>query len=148
MSDPFSLVASSFAVLGAVDVVLKASVACCHFLSQIRDAPNEIRDLRSRIEENKVLIEAFMKHFHEVQNTATSSATSTMTEALKLFESSTNSFKRELKALERFRDKYTSKRKIWSALKYHLDDRKVTRCVRNLENAKSGLCAALSSVER
>lgn len=148
MADPFSLAASSFAVLGAVDVVLKASVACCHFLSEIRDAPNEIRDLHSRIEENKLLIEAFKKHLDGIKDITTTSATPTMTEALKLFESSTNSFKRELSTLGKLGDKYTSKRKIWSAIKYHLDDRKVSRCLRNLENAKTGLCAALSLVDR
>lgn len=146
MTDPFTLAAGSFAVLGVVDVVLRASIECCRFLSALKDAPEEITRLCSCIETNKLLVESFKKHLDGLQSLAATLSTTDTKEALKLFESSVKSFDRELSNLKLLETRYKVKNKIWSSIKYHLDDRKVNKFLRNLENAKSGLCAALSLV--
>ena len=146
MADPFSLAAGSFAVLGVVDVVLRASIECCRFLSALKDTPEEITRLCSCIKINKLLVELFKKHLDGMQSLAATLSTTDTKEALKLFESSVKSFDRELSNLKLLETRYKAKKKIWSSIKYHLDDRKVNKCLRNLENAKSGLCAALSLV--
>lgn len=146
MADPLSLAAGSFAVVGVVDVVLRASVECCRFLSALKDAPEEIGRLQSCIETNKALVESFKTHLGEQRGLAAALSATHAEEALKLFESSIKSFDRELSALKLLATRYAAKRKLWGSIKYHLDDRKVNQSLRNLENAKSGLCAAFSLV--
>ncbi|KAJ4296296.1 hypothetical protein N0V90_006341 [Kalmusia sp. IMI 367209] len=146
MSDPFSIVAGSFAVLGVVDVVLRANVACSRFLSAIRDAPGEIDRLRTYIEESKVLIEAFMKHLNGSRTDSTPVA-APMNEALSLFKSSIKVLSRELSFLRNLEARHKGTNKIWSACKFHLDERKVSNCLRRFKHAKSTLCTALLLIE-
>ena len=146
MADPLSLAAGSFAVVGVVDVVLRASVECCRFLSALKDAPEGIGRLQSSIETNKALVDSFEEHLGGQQGLAAALSATHAEEALKLFESSVKSFDRELSTLKLLATKYAGKKKLWGSIKYHLDDRKVNQSLRNMENARGGLCAAFSLV--
>jgi len=146
MPDPFSLAASSFAVVGVVDVVVKASIECCLFLSAIKGAPEGIRMLKIRIEENKALSEAFITHL-KLPSISIASTTSRMEPSLKLFEKSVKSFHRELTALKILEARYKGTSKLWSAVKYVFDEKKLNKCLVSLENAKSMLSAALQLIE-
>lgn len=147
MADPFSLAAGTFAVVGVADVVLKASIECCRFLPTIKGAPEEIIRLQTRIEENRALAEAFITHLNGLQNIVIGTAIPRMEKALKLFEKSVKSFNRDLTALIILEARYKGTSKLWSAVRHVLDEKKLSKCLGSLENAKSMLSTALLLVE-
>lgn len=149
MTDPFSIVASSFAVVGAADVVLRASVECCRFLSGIKDAPAEIAQLRVSIQENKKLIESLRKHLDELRDPASSISMSANDpiSALDGFDSSFRALHRELNSLQKLAKRYSGVDRTWARVKWLLDERKIGRSLEKLERSKSMLGIALSLIE-
>ncbi|PVI00981.1 hypothetical protein DM02DRAFT_654882 [Periconia macrospinosa] len=147
MADLLSLAAGSFAVVGAVDVVVKVSTECYRFLSAIKSAPEEIDRLKTCIEENRTLIEAFKTHLDGLQNIAAGSSASSMEERFNLFNSAIKSFNRELKTLKTLEARYKGTSNMWSAIRHLLDERKLDRCMRNLENSRTMSSAAFMLAE-
>jgi chromosome segregation ATPase len=149
MADPFSITTSSFAVLGAADVVLRASVELRRFLSEIKGAPAEIDSLRISIEENTQLVDIMKQHLNDLGNPVSSMSLSAsdMTSALEGFKSSVRALDRELNTLRVLAKRYTGSDKTWASVKWVLDERKVSKSLEKLERSKVTLNVALSLVE-
>jgi len=146
MADPLSITASSFAVVGAVDVVLRASVECGRFLSEIKDTPAEIDALWTCISENRQLVEILKKRLEELK-TSPILPTADLTSVFTIFNSSVRALQRELNTLQTLAKKYSCIDKTWTKLKWVLDARKTNKSIEKLERLKSTLSVALSLVE-
>lgn len=149
MAEPFSTAASAFAVVGVVDVVLRASIECCRFLSKIKDAPAEIDRLRTCIKENTQLIETLKKHLDRLRDPTSSVVWSTteLSSTFDGFNSSVRALHRELNALQTLAKKHGSADTTWARVKWVLDGRKMSKSLEKLERSKSTLSVALSLVE-
>lgn len=149
MPDPFSIAASSFAVVGVADVVLRASVECYRFLSEIKDAPAEIDKLRLCIKENEELVRALKDYLNESRNPASTISASAVDLNLVLdrFGSSVRALQRELNTLVVLTKKYRGTTKTWGRIKWLLDERKICKTLERVERSKSTLSVALSLVE-
>ncbi|KAK7178769.1 uncharacterized protein CC84DRAFT_1180282 [Paraphaeosphaeria sporulosa] len=147
MTDPFSLPTGSFAVVSVVEVLLETSVECCCFLNALKDAHEEIDRLCTSIEEYQALVEALKANSTEVQGHKMPPAQGTLHKALELFDSSVRLLHRQLSALRTLKTWHKSKWKTYNAFKFYLDDRKMSRCSKNLENAESARGTALGLVE-
>jgi hypothetical protein len=62
MADPLSVVASSFAVVGVADIVLRTCLKCRQFLSDIEDAPTSIETLETCLRSNISLVQTLRNH--------------------------------------------------------------------------------------
>ena len=149
MADPLSITASSFAVVGVVDVVLRASVECCRFLSEIKGAPAEIGGLQSCIKNNIELLRALKKHVDELQDPASAMCLSAaeLNTTLSGFTSSLRALQRELNTLQVLARKYNSNDRVWTRVKFVLDARKISKSLERLDRSKSTLNVTLSLVE-
>lgn len=149
MADPFSIAASSFAVVGAVDVVLRASNECRRFLSGIKDAPAEIATLQACVRENEGLLTELKKHFEELRSPVSTISPSAFDAdpALDGLNSSIRALQRELLALQTLTRKHKGSDRTWGRVKWLLDERKVAKSLERLEKSKSTLGIALSLVE-
>jgi hypothetical protein len=149
MADPFSIGASSFAVVGAADVVLRASAECYRFFSSIKDAPDEVNQLCIAIKENKRLVQSLQKHLDELRDPASciSMPTQSSTSELYGFDSAFRALQREMIALEKLAKKHNGPNKTWGRVKWYLDERKIAKSREKLERAKSMLGLALSLLE-
>lgn len=149
MPDPFSTAASSFAVVGAVDVVFRASVACRRFLSDIKDAPEEIDRLRTCITENTELFDNLKKYSADLQDPTSpmSSPHADLRQALNQLESAAKALQRELNSVGVLAKKFSGKDKTWTKVKFVLDGKKINKCLEKLERTKSTLTLVLSLVE-
>jgi hypothetical protein len=151
MPDPFSVAASSFAVVGVVDVLLRASVECCRFLSEIKGAPEEIDRLRTSITENNQLFETSKKYLDDLQNPTSPicspDADVQLSQALDQLKSSLRALQREIEALSILAKRFSGKDKAWMRFKFLLDTKKINKCLEKLERTKSTLSVVLSLVE-
>lgn len=145
MTDPLSLAAGSFAVVGVVDVVLRASGEVYKFLSEIKDAPAEVEQLRYCVQETTLLVHTSKQYLEEIRLHTSSASTSAadMSRALGLFTSAVRALDRELSALIMLAKKFNGVRRSWEKVKWFLDQRKLSNSLRKLENAKSMLSSAL-----
>jgi len=149
MADPFSITASSFAVVGVADVVLRASIECCRFLSEINGAPAEIDRLQTCIKENMGLVDTLKEHLDDLRTPASAMSLSAIdsSSALNSFNSSIRAIHRELNALRALANRYGLGDKSWARVKWVLDERKISKSLENLERSKFTLSVALSLVE-
>lgn len=149
MADPFSITASSFAVVGAADVVVRLSLECHRFLSEIKDAPEEIDRLRTSIKENRELVDTLMKHLADLRDPTSSISSSTidLSPAINQTNSSVRALQRELNALLLLSKKYNGGNKTWERVKWVLDERKISKCLERLERTKSTLGVVLLLLE-
>ncbi|KAF2785996.1 hypothetical protein K505DRAFT_205690, partial [Melanomma pulvis-pyrius CBS 109.77] len=149
MPDPLSLAASSFAVIGVADVVLRVGVECCRFLSEIKDAPAEIDSLRTCIKDNLQLVDTLKKHSDDLRDPAPpmSLPATDASSALDGFNSSIRALHRELNALQALAKKHSGIDKTWARVKWILDERKINKSLEKLERSKSTLGVALSLLE-
>ena len=142
MADPLSLAASAFAVAGVADLLLKYSVECCHFLSEIKDAPTEVQRLLTCLQENTLLIET-SKHYLDELASSRCPSTPDLTRASHHFSSAIRALDRELAALVALTKKYKDSQKSWGKIKWVLDKQKINGSMRRLENSKATLTSAL-----
>ena len=145
MADPFSLAAGSFAVVGLVDIILRASSQFCHLISDVKDAPANVERLRTCVQENSLLVEALKQYLNEIRSaiSSTSASAADSRQALDLFTLTITALKRELESLLVLSQKHNETRKTWGAIKLWLDERKVNSSLRSLESSKSTLAHAL-----
>ena len=146
MAEPFSLVASSFAVVGLADVVLRAGKEFCQFLSAIEGAPTEVETLRCSINDTTLLVEDVKRYGEELKQSAaslTSSAATTRSEILLQIKSALRTLERELSALVTFAKRHRRIHNPWGRLKWVLDEQKILKALQKLEASKSTLIAAL-----
>ncbi|KAH7139279.1 hypothetical protein B0J11DRAFT_610664 [Dendryphion nanum] len=149
MADPFSIVASSFAVVGVTDVVLRLSAECYRFLSDIKDAPAEIVRLRNCIKDNDQLLVSLKRHLDELRCSAAmiSPPTPASNSDLDGLPASIRALQRELGNLKSLVKKHGGGDKTWARIKWVLDDRKVNKSVEKLESTKATLSLALALVQ-
>ena len=150
MTDPFSMAASSFAVVGVADVVLRASVELCRFLSEIKDAPAEVERLRDFVMENTLLVEHSKQFLEELKRRPPSASALdvNLSGALYLFTSAIRALRRELNALAILARKHNGSNKSWGRIKWVLDERKINKSFLAFETSKTTLNNALALVSR
>lgn len=149
MADPFSIVASSFAVVGVTDVVLRLSAECYRFLSDIKDAPAEIVRLRNCVKDNEQLLVSLKRHVDELRCSGAmiSPPTPASNSDLDGLPASIRALQRELGNLKSLAKKHGGRDKTWARIKWVLDDRKVNKSVEKLESTKATLSLALALVQ-
>jgi hypothetical protein len=95
-----SIAAGSFAVIGIVDVVLRATCESYRLISDIKDAPKELKQLQTCINENTSLLGIFKRYLEEFKNYTSSTIITTsgvdISPAIAQFTSATRCFDREL----------------------------------------------------
>lgn len=150
--DPLSTAASAFAVIGAADVVLRASAEFVRFVNDIKDAPTEVENLRIRLQETTLLVEVSKDYLKTLSNAATGSSTPLETHDLNkahsLFNSAIRGLKRELESLITIIGKHHGASKSYGRVKWLLDSRRVAKAQQNLETSKATLNTALTLVGR
>lgn len=145
MVEPFSVAASSFAVVGLADVVLRSGKEIYQFLSAIKDAPEEVDRLQCSIGDTALLVENVKCHAQELSQ-SDSLTTTTPTSASQMMlqiQSALRSLDRELSALVKLAKRYQTMHNKWERIKWVLDERKILKSLRKLEASKSALVAAL-----
>jgi hypothetical protein len=150
MADPFSVVASSFAVIGLTDVVLRAGKEVHQFLNSIQDAPTEVERLRCSIHDNTLLVEESKRYWDELKKStsSTSSSITSLSQAVPQFTSALRTLDRELSALVLLAKRHGGTTKSWARIRWVLDERKVLKILQRLEVSKSTLGVGLMLVGR
>ena len=148
MTDPLSMAASSFAVIGVTDVVLRASAEFCYFLSDIRDAPKEVEDLRSCITNNTRLVKALRAYLGELKKGTYSASISTvdLNQTLSVYVAAIRAVDRELQSLTALVKKHNTANKSWGRIKWIFDQRRICKSLERFEGLKSTLTNALNLV--
>lgn len=149
MIEPFSVAASSFAVVGVADVVLRAGKEVYQFLNAIKDAPAEVERLRQCIHDNALVVQESKRYWEELKQSASSisSSTTSLSQAFLQFISPLRSLDRELSALGSLVKRYKGVTS-WGRIKWVFDERKILKSLQKLEMSKSTLTALLVLVGR
>lgn len=150
MAEPFSVVASSFAVIGLIDVVLRSGKEVYNFLGAIQDAPTEVERLRCSIHDNSLLVEESKRYWDELKGSASSTSTSTtsLSQAVPQFTAALRTLDREFTALVTLAKRHDGITKSWARIKWVLDQRKISKILERLEVSKSTLGLGLMLVGR
>lgn len=140
MSGALETAASAFAIVGVVDVLIRSCREVFGFLSEVKDAPENITKLSMSISDTIQLSRASklcLDKLH-VQPVALPNS-----EAILTLESAIKALNRETHALKVLIAKYKGN-KTWSRVKYVLSDIKIKKATTHLEANKSVLSAALT----
>ena len=152
MSDPLSISASAFAVVGLADVVLRTGKECYQFLCAIKDAPSEVQRLQECIQETALLVQNSRKYCKELKASSPSAQSSSTPAAsdqvMLLFKSALRGFEREFSDLRIVARRYNVTTNTWGKIKWVLDERKLGKSMSRLEASKSTLVTALMLVGR
>lgn len=152
MAEPLSLAASIFAVIGAADVVLRASIEFSHFLAAVKDAPADVERLRTSLQETTLLVETAKHYLEELKDCRSFSPASPQTvglgKALSCFTSCIRALERELVSLVALVRRYDGACQSWGRIKWILDERKLGKSMQKLETSKVALTTALVLVGR
>lgn len=152
MPDPFSVAASSFAVVGLADVVSRAGKEIYQFVNEIKGAPQEVESLRCSIHDTNLLVQDVKCYGEELTQSAslTTSAPPPPSQVLLQIKSALRALERELSALVTTIKRYPRLNNSWSweRIKWVLDERKILKSLQKLEAAKSILVAGLVLVGR
>ena len=149
MSDPLSVTASAFAVVGLADVVSRASKGCYQFLCAIRDAPSDVQQLKYCIEETALLLQSTQKYCNELKTQASAgsaeppTARAAPSHVISQFTLALRGLQREFLALDRVAKKHKAVASSWGKLKWVFDERRLGQSLSKLQNSKSTLAAAL-----
>ncbi|KAF7512839.1 hypothetical protein GJ744_011942 [Endocarpon pusillum] len=146
MAEPFSVAASSFAVVGLADVVIRAGNQVYQFLNAIKDAPAEVKKLQLSIHDNIALAENSKAYWEEARQLVAlpnAAAITPLSKTLPQFKSALEALKRELSVLLILTKRYKGVPNIWGRVKFVFDDRKIQRSLQRLEALKSNLVIAL-----
>lgn len=149
MIEPFSVAASSFAVVGVADVVLRAGKEVYQFLNAIKDAPAEVESLRQRVHDNALVVQESKRYWEELKQSAssTSSSTTSLSQAFLQFISVLRGLDRELSTLGSLAKRHKGVTS-WGRIKWVFDERKILKSLQKLEVSKSTLIALLVLVGR
>ncbi|KAL1612091.1 hypothetical protein SLS60_000314 [Paraconiothyrium brasiliense] len=151
MSDPLSIAASSLAVVGAADVVLRAGVECYHFLSDIQKAPASIEHLKSSLENTTALVETLRKHIQKhIRDSGSSVPSADLVElqpVFKQFNSTIVTLQRDLKPLSVRAAKYSKMSKTWASIRHVLEEKDIQKISERIAQSKSSLSITLSLIE-
>lgn len=150
MAEPFSVAASSFAVIGVADVVIRAGNQVYQFLTAIKDAPAEVENLQTAIHDNIVLVENSKSYLEKArQFSLPNSVTSTsLNKILPQFTSALNALNRELLLLLNLTKRYKGMSNVWGRIKFVFDEKRIQKSLQRLEMSKSSLKLALELINR
>lgn len=151
MADPISTVASSFAVVGLTDVVIRAGKEIYNLLIAITHAPAEVESLRCCIHDNLLLVKDLKLYWQELRASASSPPSATtpaLNRALPLFRSALETLNRELTSLAAFHKRHGDITNSKGRFKWVLDEPRILKYLQRLESSKSTLVAALVLVGR
>lgn len=151
MAELLSVTASSIAVVGLADLVIRAGKQVYQFLGAINDAPVEVESLGSSICDTILLVEDSKRYLEEVKQytlSPSSASTTSLIKALPQFKSALATLEREMSALVVLIKRYKGTHRAWASVKFVFDERKIQRSLQKLETSKSSLVAALLLVGR
>ncbi|ORY08834.1 hypothetical protein BCR34DRAFT_569282 [Clohesyomyces aquaticus] len=140
MGDPLSVTSGAFAAVGFVDVLVRASIECCRFLSAIAHAPVEIERLKCCIKENKTLLEEVKNYLKD--QTWTDCMDHPDNKFSKLLEATLHGLEREFDEIQKLGKRYQDGK--WARIKFVLDERRIARHIQRFESTKVSLSNALS----
>lgn len=147
MADPFSLAASSFAIIGVADVVLRACLKCHQFLSDVQDAPTAIDDLKTSLRNSTSLLQALKSHVQQIEASASLQHRAELAPAFEQFAIGIKSLRRETDKLLIRCLKYSKMKKTRANVRHVLAEKDIRKTNEQVEHAKSTLSVALSLVE-
>jgi hypothetical protein len=130
MSGALETAASAFAIVGVADVVVRTGRELYSFLSDVSDAPEDVK----RLNETVLLVNALRNH---TQANVDASIVASVQAAVKALN-------RELQSLKLVLAKFKGAKTAWSRIKYVLDGKKVAKALTNMERSKSLLANSLA----
>ena len=150
MSKPISIAAGAFAVVGVLDVVVRASLGLSRFFSSIKDAPKEIERLRYCIEDDQLLVKSSSAYLSPLLAPPIAKIEEAVVHSvdLNLVHTAVAALQRELLGLEIISKKQHGTCKTWAQLRCVLDKHRIDMYLQKLEYAKSMLLLALSLASR
>ena len=154
MAEPLSVAASSIAVLGLADVVLRAGNELHAILRAIKDAPKELEELRSTIAAINLLVEEADLYREELERSfrvpasVNSASSSTSMPPAPLLSATLRSLNRQLSALVKLAKQHEGVAKPWGKLKWVLDEKRIGKYVLKLEALKTSLTSSLAIIGR
>lgn len=146
MTDPFSVAAGSFAVLGVAEQICRSIKELYTFLGAIKSAPREIQQLKTQLQDLGVIVIDVKEYWAESQ----AQSGPGLRNVVPTFVSSLNGFKTELEVLR-------SLLKVNGAAKSDIKERIIwvlqkeqiaAESIRRLESHKTTLIAALAIAGR
>ena len=149
MTDPLSVAASALAIVGAADIVLRAGKELYGFLSDIKDAPENVKRLRNYIQDISRLIKSAKDFWEEQKRLAPPRATlsASLSSASSHFEAVLRALNDELSCLVNLAKKHDGVAKPGGKIKW-VFERKIKYSVERLDRSKLSLVAALNIVGR
>lgn len=147
MADPLSIAASSFAIVGLVDVVLRTCIEVRDLLSTIQSAPDDIACLKECVNDNVRLLELCKRCIEQMRTSAasrTNTAQADLSRALNELSSPIRSMDRELRALTTLAKKHHMSGKAWAKIKWILDEKRLKKSLERLSEARSQLTISLN----
>ena len=154
MTDPLSIAAGSFAVVGVLDVVLRTGRELHAFLGAIKDAPTNLEDLKLSLANVNLLVGDVRLYLEEIDVSAPAAGAISSTnptpsrQPQPALSAVLKSLQRELSTLLALVNRHGSLAKPWEELKYILDERKIKTSLQRLETSKSTLNGVLQVVGR
>ncbi|OAL46496.1 hypothetical protein IQ07DRAFT_590637 [Pyrenochaeta sp. DS3sAY3a] len=136
MSGAFETAAGAFAVVGVADVLVRTGRELYRFLSDVSDAPDEVKRLSECVRETILLVDALNKQAKTIVDAAIAASVQAAVKALN----------RELQSLKVVLAKLKGAKTTWSRIKYVLDEKKVLKTLNNLERSKSLLANSLNII--
>lgn len=136
MSGALETAAGAFAVVGVADVVVRTGRELYRFLSDVSDAPDEVKRLNECIQDTILLVDALRNYTHANVDTSIFASVQAAVRALN----------RELQSLKLVLAKYKGAKTAWNKIKYALDGKKVAKTLINMERSKSLLVNSLTII--
>ena len=150
MAEVLGLAASSLAVVGTADVVLKLGFHLCQFIRDTKDAPKDMRSLCGCIEDNMQLVMAAKECLYDLQNgnQPTMGSVTDSGEAFSVIASAIEVLKHEVGSLDAIVQKQNRKGPLLGRFRWALKKQAVRRSLEKLESAKSLLMNGLGLAGR
>lgn len=136
MSGALETAAGAFAIVGVVDVVVRTGRELYRFLSDVSDAPDEVKRLNECIRDTILLVDA-------LRNNAQANVDAGIVASV---QAAVRALDRELQSLKLVLAKFKGAKTAWSRIKYALDGQKVAKTLINMERSKSLLVNSLTII--
>ena len=154
MADPLSVSAGSFAVVGVLDVVLRAGRGLHAFFGAIKDAPRDLDELKRSLGDVILLVADVQAYRRALENSPlnavpiTSMNPNSKPQPQITLMAALRSLQRELSSLTALVKRHKDLANPWEKLKYMLDEKKIRASVQKLETFKSTLNSVLGVIGR
>jgi superfamily II DNA/RNA helicase len=139
-----ALVGSTFAALGAADVVLRAAIKTYSILCDIATAPDELKRLNERVDKGFMLMKVSKECLQELSKDLQMVAADMIIGSLVTTQ---RAYYHELQNLSRLAAKHNS-HKTCSGIKFVVEKREIDKTSKNLEQIESKLAIILALAYR